>query len=212
MLLGCASPEPVPPVPAEQWPDFTGAWEKNYALSDDFNSKFSLYLFDIRRSLDPTLNGTLQGASAGGGYAASRDAVLGLTRFTEEITRTALLDIEQSAQGIRIERDDSFALGCDWHGQAAISTRTPFGLETCGWNGDRLVFQIDLDGLSIRHQLTLAPDRSQLNVTTTVQSQAVSSPFTMSSYFQRYVPRRDDQDYDCVFTLSRNNVCSQRGD
>src|SRR5690606_27276919 len=138
-LLGaCAGARDAaaPPLPARV-PDFSGAWEKNYRASDDFDSRFSLYLFDIRRALSPSRN-TLDSAYAGGGYAASMEAVVGLARFTEEITRTAILDIDQDGEGIRVERDDSFALSCAWFGAAVARNATAFGAETCGWNGERL--------------------------------------------------------------------------
>lgn len=207
LLAACASREPPAAPPPVALPDFTGAWEKNYGASDDFDSRFSLYLFDVRRALSPSRNSTLD-APYGGGYTASMDAVVGLARFAEELSRTALLDIEQNDEGIHVARDDSFALSCTWLRERLARDATPYGRETCGWNGDRLVFLIDLDALSIRHQLSLSPDRSQLNLTTTVQSAAVSSPFTLSNFYDRLV--RPAEDYECVLTLSRNNVCTRR--
>ncbi len=51
--------------------DFSGHWEKNYQLSDDFNTRFQLYIADIQRTF---VQGNVEATGfspAGGVNAAS---------------------------------------------------------------------------------------------------------------------------------------------
>lgn len=204
LLAACSSaPETVPVRPA-RLTDFAGHWEKDYQLSDDFSSKFNLYLHDVRRALTPSTNGV---PAYGPVFSGSNEALLGLARLTEEITRMPVVEISQDEDGILVDREDSFALRCDWFADQYARSGNAFGSELCGWSGEQLLFFIDLDGLSIRHQLTLGPDGQQLNITTTVTSGAVSFPMTISNYYRRF--ERAQQGFDCTLTLSRNKVCSR---
>lgn len=208
-ISACAHESEFTSFYAPQAVDFAGNWEKNYQASDDLDNKFRLFLFDVQRSVSRS-SSVQGGAVSGGGFGGSRDSILGLAQLTEEITKVALLEIIQDDNSISIEREDNFSLTCDYFEEQFVITENPFGSEVCGWNGEQLVFQLDMDdGLSIRHQITLGPDHLQLNMTTTVSSSTVSSPFTISSFYQRYTP--PEYDYDCVFTLTRNNVCTQSG-
>lgn len=210
MLAGCSTaPEPVE-MDAPDAVDMSGHWEKNYSRSDDFNARFNLFLFDLQRSSTPSagrgVNETLGSGGVGGG---SRESVIGLARLTEEITRMPLLEIEQSEDIIHIHRDGTFALRCEHHGRPFVRMGNPFGSEICGWNGEQLIFQMDLEGgLGIRHQVTLGPEQRQLNITTTVSSSAVSRSITVSNYYERYRPQ--EADFDCIYTLTRNNVCTRK--
>lgn len=188
--------------------DLSGHWEKNYQRSDDINSKFRLFIFDVQRSINA--GASRQGINGAATNVSTSESLNGLARITEDITKVALLDINQDQNGVSIDREDNFALTCDYFQEAYVQTENPFGSELCGWSGEQLIFQIKmLNGLSIFHQITLGPDRQELNVTTTVQSASVPSPLTISSYYRRYTPPVDA--YDCIFTLSRNNVCHQGG-
>jgi hypothetical protein len=188
--------------------DMSGNWEKDYQLSDDFQTEFNLYMSDIQRTYRQQTDGLNRGTTFGGGpsVGGSMETIVGLARFTEEITRMPLLQIEQDRARIRIDREDDFALFCEFFSRQTAVTETPFGIEQCGWNGEQLLFQLDLqDGLRIFYQVTLAPNGRQLNITTTVTSALVSSPMTISNYYRRYdIP---ESDVDCILTLTRNNVC-----
>ena len=54
LLAACATPEPAPRI-NEEVPfdvvDMSGNWEKDYQLSDDFQTEFNLYMFDIQRKI-----------------------------------------------------------------------------------------------------------------------------------------------------------------
>lgn len=212
-LTACASSPPAvpaePPVRSGELRDFTGYWEKNYQLSDDFNARFGLYIADIQRRSSQT-QGNLQGGPLvmGGGYNV--DAINGLARFTEELTRNPQIEISQDDVQIEIEREDDFTLRCAYEDRQFVRSINAFGSDVCGWNGDRLMFRMALDGgLNIAHQFSLSPDTTLLNVTTTVTSDAVAVPLVVSNFYQRYTP--PDNDYNCVLTLTRSTVCSQLG-
>jgi len=212
LLTACATDEPVQlPVNTEfDIVDMSGNWEKDYQLSDDFETEFNLYVFDIQRQLNPQSESINRNSSIalGGGAGGSMEAIVGLARFTEEITRMPLLQIEQDRSRIRIDREDDFALLCEFFNRQSMATETPFGNEQCSWSRDQMLFLLTLqNGLRIYYQVTLAPSGQQLNITTTVSSDQVSTPMTISNYYRRYdIP---ENNIDCILTLTRNNVCRQ---
>jgi hypothetical protein len=204
-----AARQPDAPVHSGVLTDFSGHWEKNYQLSDDFNTRFQLYVADIQRRF--TRNGNLEASGVGASRGVSADAINGLARFAEELTRMPLLDIVQDADGIDIEREDDFNLSCPYGDRLYVRGNNAFGNDLCGWNQQRLMFQMQLGGgLEINHQLSLSPDGSMLNVTTTVSSDQVDVPVVISNYYTRYTPPEDD--FNCELTLTRNTVCSQVGE
>ncbi|HWK55629.1 MAG TPA: hypothetical protein VNR18_14725 [Hyphomicrobiales bacterium] len=214
-LCSCASPgggergNSAGPAPLRQGElrDFSGHWEKDFQLSDDFQNRLQLYVADIRRLYSSGRNG-LEGGPALSGVNA--DAVNGLARFTEELTRMPLLDISQREGEVSIERQNDFTLHCRYADRQFVRSNNTFGSDVCGWERERLVFQMALgDGLSITHHFTLSPDGSLLNVTTRVNSAAVAVPLVISSYYQRF--DAPEQPYDCLLTLTRSTVCSQTG-
>jgi hypothetical protein len=207
LLTACATEEPaqLPDETEYEVVDMSGNWEKDFQLSDDFETEFNLYMFDIQRRINPQQDGINRGFG-GGGASGSMESIVGLARFTEEITRMPILNIEQDRSRVNIDREDDFALFCEFFNRQNIVTETPFGTEQCGWNREQLLFLLNLtDGLQIYYQVTLSPDSRQLNITTTVTSDQVSTAMTISNYYRRYdVP---ESNIDCILTLTRNNVC-----
>lgn len=215
LLSACAS-EPAPPTLAaapERTGDlrnFSGHWEKNYQLSDDFNTRFSLYAADIRRLIARLNQGDVEALPTLRGRGLSVDAINGLARFAEELTRMPLLDITQDAALIEIERENDFTLRCAYENLQFIRSSNVFGNDLCGWTGERLQFQMLLGGgLNIAHQFSLSADGSMLNVTTTLSTSDVAVPLVISNFYQRFDPPAED--YNCLLTLTRNTVCNQRG-
>ncbi len=209
LLSACETPEPVRITEDVEYNvvNISGNWEKDYQLSDDFDTEFNLYMSDIRRQITTQGNGVNSNTTIGVGRAAgNRETIIGLARFTEEITRMPLLDIDQDRARVVINRENDFALTCEFINRQTAATLTPFGTEECGWNGEQLLFMLNLtDGLRIFYQVTLSPDSQQLNITTTVNSDQVSTPMTISNYYRRYeIP---ENGIDCILTLTRNNVC-----
>lgn len=182
-----------------------GHWEKDYRLSDDFNSRLALYVADIQRRYGRTSS---RDDSSGPRIVGA--AINGLARFTEELTRMPTLAIAQDSEAVSIEREQDFPLLCRHGPDLVDSGRNPFGADACGWNGQRLIFTMQLaGGLSITHQFSLSADGDMLDLTTTVASDAVAAPLTVRNLYRRYEPPADP--YDCVLTLTRSRVCSQRG-
>jgi hypothetical protein len=209
LLTACATEEPtrISEEVSYEVVDMSGNWEKDYQLSDDFDTEFNLFIFDVQRRLNPQSDTLNRIPSLSVGQASgSRETIIGLARFTEEITRMPLLQIEQDRSRMRIDREDDFSLLCEFFNEQTAITQTPFGTEECGWNGEQLLFQLVLDdGLRIFYQVTLSPNGRQLNITTTVSSASVSTPMTISNYYRRYdIP---ENEFDCILTLTRNNVC-----
>jgi len=216
MISACASNTPDSQAQATEAPrlqgvlrDFSGHWEKNFQLSDDFSNRFSLYVADIQRLYTGQSRGGFEGGpSIGAGLDA--DSINGLARFTEELTRMPLLDIEQETGSIIIDRENDFSLRCDYEDRQYTQSNNAFGADLCGWNQERMLFQLNLGGgLSIMHQFSLSPDSRMLNVTTRVTSASVAVPLVISNYYERFdLP---EQNYDCLLTLTRSTVCSQTG-
>ena len=215
MLAGCASAPPAAeeaeaPLRIGDIQDFSGNWEKNYQLSDDFNARFSLYVADIERVLTNTQGRSDSDIAALAGTGVNVEAINGLARFTEEITRTPMIEIVQDEGSINIDREDDFTLYCAYQDRQYSNSSNVFGSDTCGWNQERLIFQMALaGGLNITHQFSLSPDTRLLNVTTRVSSDLVAVPLVISSFYERYIP--SGQDYNCVLTLTRSTVCNQSG-
>src|SRR5688500_2717103 len=152
-LTGCSSTPPAAeeravPLSTANIQDFSGNWEKNYQLSDDFAQRFSLYVADIRRGFPTAQNGRNDSAIGVnlGNSGVDADAINGLARFTEEITRTPILEIVQEDGTINIDREDDFTLSCDYKDRQFNSSNSVFGSDTCGWNQERLIFQMALAG------------------------------------------------------------------
>jgi len=215
LLAACASsppPKPAAVAPARTGDlrDFSGHWEKNYQLSDDFNTRFSLYAADIRRLIARLNQGDIEALPTLRGRGWSADAINGLARFAEELTRMPLLDIAQNDMLIEIERENDFTLRCAYDNLQFVRSNNAFGADLCGWTGERLQFQMLLGGgLNIAHQFSLSADGSMLNVTTTLSTDDVAVPLVVSNFYQRYEPPAED--YNCLLTLTRNTVCNQRG-
>jgi hypothetical protein len=218
LLVACASGPAEPaaatavpaPVRTGELRDLSGHWEKNYQLSDDFNTRFSLYAADVRRLLARLNQGDVEAVPMMRGRGLSVDAINGLARFAEELTRMPRLEIAQDQARIEIEREDDFTLRCAYADLQFVRSSNAFGNDVCGWTGERLQFEMLLGGgLTIAHQFSLSPDASMLNVTTTVSSDAATVPLIISNYYQRYTP--PEENYNCVLTLTRNTVCNQQG-
>lgn len=211
LLAGCASPPPVEEIfTPEERVDMSGFWEIDYSRSDKVDRNLKTLLLRLQNGgyvgLDP--------AGQGGAPLTqeSFQAVVALAQLADEITRSPVLEIEQSPEDIAVEREDTFALTCVFHPDRPLSEQGPWGSELCGWVNERLVFQTGLpDGLTIFRQFTLAPDGTQLHVATTLRSPGAAAPFTISRFYNRFEPLPDAQEEACIETLSRGRVCTREG-
>ena len=191
--------------------NLTGDWEKNYDRSDDFKTEIQNYVLKIQNHIKELQQARERDSNynlGGSGIPDSREALIGLAQFTEEITRMPVLHIVQDKTGVQIKRENDFPLTCEFFGKTFTSKSNTYGTENCAWSGGQLFIQINLDnGLHINYQVTLGPDAKKLNITTTVASREASAPLTISNYYDRYT--EPTSDYNCVHTLTKNDVCTK---
>ncbi len=210
MLLGaCASQTPIEEIfTQDERVDLTGHWELDYERSDNVDRRLRSLLLRLQKG------GYAVADPSGQSYSVTRsrqslEALVGLARLADEVTRSPVLEIDQTEFDIAVERDADFALTCVFHPDRPLSQQGVMANELCGWVNERLVFQTGLpDGLTIFHQFTLAPDGEQLHVATTLRGPGAASPFTVSRFYNRYEPLRQEED-DCSETLTRGRVCGR---
>ncbi len=189
--------------------DFSGAWEMDYSLNDSVQAKVNNYLYRMRKeaqrqSPHPGMDSQTTPLKGYSGYAAT---LVAMAQFVEEITRIAVINIEQSYNAIHIEREGTFSFDCQFDDDSLQSYDTVFGKEVCGWDGHQLVFLLRLpEGVTLQHRLTLSSDGQQMNVATTVMSGKAFEPFTLNRAYMRFdgVPKN----YHCEQTVTKGKVCS----
>ena len=188
--------------------DYSGHWELDYQLSDHPQEKIrSLYV--QARSQAQRL---AERAQNFGRYVDPQifnyQSIIGLGRLTEKIAKATVLDITQGDDHVVIRRNDDYALVCDFTDlgfkQSAIGT------EGCAWQEDQLTFQVALpEGLNVLHRLSIAADRSRLNIATTVIVDGIRYPFTLNRVYMPYEP--GEGLYDCEYTIATQTTCTLRG-
>ena len=205
-----AKPENTAQAPAEQRVDFSGSWELDYGQSDNIQVVFDGLVRDLRRQMERRQNAMHQGPGGGlviGGGGNSNAAVVGLARMADLVTQSPLLEVVQDEQEISVKREETFSLACEFHPGQFHTVETPFGTETCGWQGHQLMFRILLpEGLTIQHVMTRGASGERLNMATTVVSDQVSYPFTLNRVYNRFQP--GDSGFRCTMTLTRGRVCT----
>lgn len=195
-------------VNSSQLVDLSGDWEKNYQRSDDFETEFKNYVFEIQRQIKELEENRKRNPSfnVDNAITVSRQSIIGLAKFTEEITRMPVLHIVQDKTSVKINRENDFTLDCKFFNKQFSSLKTPYGTENCTWSRGQLFIRINLEnGLTIVHQVTLSHDAQELNITTTTASREATVPLIISNYYNRYT--QPENDYNCIQTLSRNDVC-----
>lgn len=190
-------------------PDFSGSWELNYRLSDDWQRQLERKIAKLRRDAEvrarqsrrePRLGQLNLGRGRGGN-------IIDLARFTDTITRHNTFSITQDQQGVKIEREGDANLICH-SGEQSLRSSNEFGAEVCAWDQNRLVFKIVLNqGTVIYHRFLIANDRQSINLQTRVSHQG-SDAFDLVQTYDRY--QEKNRPYHCQQTLSRGKVCSLR--
>jgi hypothetical protein len=182
--------------------DFSGHWELDYQLSDHPSEKIRRVYQEVRSNLEREMQ--RRGAYVDPS-ALNLSSIVGLGRLAERIAQATVLDIEQTANRIIVNRNDDFALVCDLRFMQA--QRSVLGAEACYWEEDQLVFQIALpDGLQVRHRLSVARDRSRINVATTLVLRGVRYPFTLNRVYMPYEP--GEGLFNCEYTIARQTTCT----
>ena len=188
--------------------NYGGSWERNYSRGGDIQENIT--------RLARRLNRSSQGANGNrnSGFTSSSPSlgpIISMARLAESITRSDTLVIEHDIQKITVDRQEDFALTCEFSNNTAQLYESMLGTEICGWDGEKMAFHVALpDRLTITHRLTLSPDGQELNVATTITSPFTATPYTLNRFYYRFEPIPSP--YDCEQTLSRKRVCWMRGD
>jgi len=204
LAVAACSSDPVEPEYAPDPVDMTGHWELDYGSSDNLQARFNGMVRNLRQQ-QARASGGERGSVAVAG--SSREALLGLAQMAELVTQTQLMEIEQDRVSIRVEREGTFSLSCDYAASRIQQQDYGVGAERCFWDGRQLVFEIRLpDGLDIVHRFSVASTGDTLAVVTTLSSRQVSTPFSLRRIYRRFDPGRSP--YQCTETLTRGRVCT----
>ncbi len=208
LSLGCAQERHTEAVTRVATPvDMTGHWEINFARSDNLQDQLS----SIARRVQREAVRRARLAEEGRGYAGSplpdQSDLVTLARLAEIITEPVLLEVIQNDARIRVKRDKSFALVCEYDGSGLRITVDTLGIQRCGWDGDQLFFVLELEGgLDVTHRLSRSDKTDMLLLVTSVETVSTRFPLVVSQYFAPYDP--DAMGYRCERTLTRGKVCS----
>jgi hypothetical protein len=212
--IAACSRQPVIDEPASNYQgnitvDFTGSWERDYSRGDDINSALNRAYSQLRSS---SSGGTYSNdpRMGGSGPVVSQsevNALIALARLGDLITRPDFFTILQTQHELSIERDDDFAIFCEFYNGASQGTFTEYGNESCGWDGQSFVTHLVLpDGLIINHRFTTDSVAERMRVITTMSSSGTRVPFTLYRYYRKFEP--PEAEFNCIETLSKNRVCT----
>ena len=208
LLLGCAQERHTEAITRVATPvDMTGHWEIDFARSDNLQDQ----LGSIARRVQREAVRRARLAEEGRGYAGSplpdQSDLVTLARLAEIITEPVLLEVIQNDARIRVKRDKSFALVCEYDGSGLSITVDTLGIQRCGWDGDQLFFVMELEeGLDVTHRLSRSDKTDMLLLVTSVETTSTRFPLVVSQYFTPYDP--DALGYRCERSLTRGKVCS----
>ena len=196
--------------------NFSGNWEKDFARSDNWEDELN------RRMNMRQQNAAAQraGIGLGGGPSVTlgntnlnsprrREANLFvLARLSEYINRSSTMEIFQDREQVRIERRGEAPLICGMDTGPTQTFSSQHGAEICGWDRQQLVFEVALpDGLYIVHRFSVASNSQTLRMITSISSNG-SIPFNLVQSYNKY--QAPPNEYNCIQTITRGRVCSQR--
>ena len=208
LYFGCAQERHTEAITRVATPvDMTGHWEIDFARSDNLQDQ----LGSIARRVQREAVRRARLAEEGRGYAGSplpdQSDLVTLARLAEIITEPVLLEVIQNDARIRVKRDQSFALVCEYDGSGLSITVDTLGIQRCGWDGDQLFFVMELEeGLDVTHRLSRSDKTDMLLLVTSVATTSTRFPLVVSQYFTPYDP--DALGYRCERSLTRGKVCS----
>jgi len=208
LSLGCAQERHTEAITRVATPvDMTGHWEIDFARSDSLQDQ----LGSIARRVQREAVRRARLAEEGRGYAGSplpdQSDLVTLARLAEIITEPVLVEVIQNDARIRVKRDKSFALVCEYDGSGLSITVDTLGIQRCGWDGDQLFFVMELEeGLDVTHRLSRSDKTDMLLLVTSVETTSTRFPLVVSQYFTPYDP--DALGYRCERSLTRGKVCS----
>ena len=195
--------------------NFAGDWEKDFNRSDRWEDELNR-LLTIRqeraaqqrsgvtvRNLPRASLGNLNLNSLGG----RGTDIVNLARLAEYVSRQTILRIEQDRSEVSIERRGEAPLICTVDHGLRETFSSEHGKEFCGWDGQQLVFIINLpDQLEISHRFDVSAAEDELRLVTSISHRG-SAPFNLIQAFNRFDAGADD--LNCVLTVTRGRVCRQ---
>ena len=188
--------------------DFSGSWEMDYQTSDHASEKTRQLYVEARSAARRAAERARTSGRMIDPQIYNINSIVGLGRLAEVIAQATVLTISQSPNNIVIERNDDFALVCDFNNLGV--REGAIGSEGCYWQGDQLFFRIALpDGLNILHRLSIAADRSRINVATTVKIDGIRYPFTLNRVYMPFEPGADQ--FQCEYTIADQTTCTLNG-
>jgi hypothetical protein len=132
-------------------------------------------------------------------------SIVGLGKLAEKIAQATVLTIAQEDDHIVINRNEDFALVCDF--KEIGWQENAIGIEGCTWDEDQLAFKIALpNGLRILQQFSIAADRSRINVATTVKVSDISYSFTLNRVYMPFEP--GEGMFECTYTIAKQTTCT----
>ena len=208
LSVGCAQERHSEAVTRVATPvNMAGHWEIDFARSDNLQDQLSSIARRVQREATRRARLAEEGRGFAGSPLPNQRDLITLARLAEIITEPVLLEVIQSDSRIRVKRDKSFALVCEYDGSGLGVTVDTLGIQRCGWDGDQLYFAIELEeGLDVTHRLSMAKETDTLLMVTSVETTATRFPMVVSQYFTPYDP--DALGYRCERTLTRGKVCS----
>lgn len=192
-------------------PDFAGSWEKDFRLSDNWETQLTLVLDELQRQAERQARSSNAGAGGGPGPAPVRSSrrsnIVDLAQLAEYLSRQTTMRISQNDEEVRIMRQGDADLVCSISEASVETFSSPHGSERCGWDRRQLVFEISLpDDVFIMYRLSVSSDTQLLNMVIRISSRR-SEPFDLVQVFKRYQAPADD--FNCRQTLTRGKVCNQ---
>ena len=204
-LASCASEPPPPASSSEPIVNFAGHWEVDYARSDSTQTQLNASFREVQRELRRQQEAVERGSAYQGSRIGNLDTLVALAKMAELVTDADLLQVEQDARHVRIERENNFALSCDLDGPESVPSQ--LGAEQCWWDGGQLHFAVLMpDGLSIHHRFTLSADAISLAQRTHLRAPGVARGLEVVRIFSRFDP--SNRGYRCTETLSKGRVCT----
>ena len=208
LSLGCVQERHTEAVTRLATPvDMTGHWEIDFARSDNLQDQLSAIARRVQREAVRRARLAEEGRGYAGSPLPGQSDLVTLARLAEIITEPILLEVIQNDARIRVKRENSFALVCEYDGSGLSITVDTLGIQRCGWDGDQLFFVLELEeGLDVTHRLSRSDKTDMLLLVTSVETASTRFPLVVSQYFTPYDP--DALGYRCERTLTRGKVCS----
>ena len=87
--------------------NFAGHWEVDYARSDSTQTQLNASFREVQRELRRQQEAVERGSAYQGSRIGNLDTLVALAKMAELVTDADLLQVEQDARHVRIERENN---------------------------------------------------------------------------------------------------------